>query len=309
MRRTAFSIVLAAEMFVLTGVAGAQTHAPAQPSTPSRPGMPERSMDPADRDRMQKEWSDMKKEWEALSPEARVLSIIHCKNVEEIELGRMAQEKGTAPSVKEYAAMMVRDHTDADTRLTSLTTSEKITVWDTARTDRALKLKKMFEKRKKDKDDGDKKRHAEDPADHGHGAAAQPGMGGQPGTPSTPASPATPAMPGRGKDDLTHAQMDPNRKPADVLRGMSGADFDAAYTHLMHKGHAELLEVLDAKDEKLTNANVKTYVNDVSATVRKHRDEAARMDGGTGDKDRGRSPRDPATAPKDPAVKDPHWDR
>ncbi|MFT3686228.1 MAG: DUF4142 domain-containing protein [Phycisphaerales bacterium] len=297
MRRTAFSIVLAAEMFVLTGMANAQT-TPAQPAQPATPARPERAMDPADREKYQKEWDSMKKEWEALTPEARVLSIIHAKNTEEIELGRLAQEKASAPGVKEYAAMMVRDHTDADNRLTTLATAEKVTMWDTTRTDRALKLKKMFEKGKegKDKDkEKDKDRDADKHRDNDKNKHPD-----QPGS-----------MPGHGD----RKPMNPDHNPAEALRSLTGADFDAAYMHMMHRGHSELLEILDKKDDKIANANVKSFVADITSTVRKHRDEAAKMDTGKDRKDNDKNDRDrnrPSNvppAPKEPAVKDPNWDR
>jgi putative membrane protein len=35
-------------------------------------------------------------------------------NYAEIDAGKLAQEKGTDPAVKEYGAMMVKDHTDAN---------------------------------------------------------------------------------------------------------------------------------------------------------------------------------------------------
>jgi predicted outer membrane protein len=304
MRRTAFSLVLAAEMFVLTGMASAQTTPaqPAQPAQPARPAMPDRTMDPADHDRMQKEWDSMKKEWEALTPEARILSIIHAKNQEEVELGRLAQEKASAPGVKEYAAMMVRDHTEADSKLTTLAANEKISLWDTARTDRALKLHKMFDKGKdaKDKDREGKDKDKKDKKDKDHDGDKNH-HSDQPGMPD--------------HKDMKH--MDPDKKPADYLNGLSGADFDAAYVHMMHRGHAELLEILDKKDDKVANANVKSFVSDVTSTVRKHRDEAAKMDTGKDkdgkdkEKDKGKDHnRDHTTlTPKEPAVKDPNWDR
>ena len=45
----------------------------------------------------------------------------------EVELGKMAQEKGSK-SVKEYGAMMVKDHTKAGNELKSLATEKNITL-------------------------------------------------------------------------------------------------------------------------------------------------------------------------------------
>lgn len=281
MRRTAFSIALAAEMFVLTGMAAAQPGTPSQPASPAQPAhpaIPDRTRDPVEREKMQKEWDTLKKEWESLTPEARLLSVVHAKNLEEIELGRMAQGKATAIGVKEYAAMMVKDHTEADSKLTRLGTTEKITLWDTARTNRALMLKKMFEKSKdadKDKDKG--KNRKDDPA-------AKP-----------------------GDADHDRAAHKDGKDPMDKLRDLSGEQFDAAYSHMMHMGHGDLLKFLEKESPQLTNANVKTFASDVTATVRRHRDQAAQLDGNK-DKDKSK-PRDPKAEHKDPVMKDPNWDR
>lgn len=46
--------------------------------------------------------------------------------VAEVEAGRMAQSKGTSPSVKEFGAMMVKDHTAANAKLTKIAMSKGV---------------------------------------------------------------------------------------------------------------------------------------------------------------------------------------
>lgn len=46
----------------------------------------------------------------------------------EVELGRMAQEKGTSQDVKEFGAMMVADHSKANEELKTLATAKNITL-------------------------------------------------------------------------------------------------------------------------------------------------------------------------------------
>jgi putative membrane protein len=66
------------------------------------------------------------------SADARVLSILHCKNQEEIELGRLAQQKGTSDEVRKYGEQLVRDHTENDAQVRNTASSAGITLVDTA---------------------------------------------------------------------------------------------------------------------------------------------------------------------------------
>jgi putative membrane protein len=46
----------------------------------------------------------------------------------EVQAGQLAQQKGTAKDVKEYGAMMVKDHTDAGNKLKALAASKNVTL-------------------------------------------------------------------------------------------------------------------------------------------------------------------------------------
>jgi len=46
----------------------------------------------------------------------------------EVELGKIAQEKATNPRIKEFGAMMVKDHSDADDKLKALAQQKNITL-------------------------------------------------------------------------------------------------------------------------------------------------------------------------------------
>ena len=64
----------------------------------------------------------------AHTPDARILSILHCKNQEEIKLGRLAQRNGQAQDVKDYGEMLVRDHSANDARVLETARSAGITL-------------------------------------------------------------------------------------------------------------------------------------------------------------------------------------
>ena len=59
----------------------------------------------------------------------------------EVKLGQLAQQKGTADSVKKFGARMVEDHTKAGTELQGVATQEKITL----PTDMSAKDKATYE--------------------------------------------------------------------------------------------------------------------------------------------------------------------
>jgi putative membrane protein len=48
--------------------------------------------------------------------------------IAEVEAGRMAQEKGNSQQVKDFGAMMVKDHTAANDKLQSIAASKNITL-------------------------------------------------------------------------------------------------------------------------------------------------------------------------------------
>jgi putative membrane protein len=54
------------------------------------------------------------------------------KGVAEVEAGKLAQEKGSAADVKSFADMMVKDHTEANSKLKAIADSKSLEVSDSA---------------------------------------------------------------------------------------------------------------------------------------------------------------------------------
>jgi putative membrane protein len=48
---------------------------------------------------------------------AELLAMLHQDNQNEIQLGKLAQERGQSKGVKQYGSMLVRDHTEADQKI------------------------------------------------------------------------------------------------------------------------------------------------------------------------------------------------
>ncbi len=57
---------------------------------------------------------------------AEVLGKLHRSNEHEIEAGKQAEKNGNTKAVKDFGKMLVKDHTDADKKVTALAKKEKI---------------------------------------------------------------------------------------------------------------------------------------------------------------------------------------
>lgn len=57
---------------------------------------------------------------------AEVLAKLHQSNVKEIQMGQMAQDHGTLKEVKAFGATLVKDHSDADTKVSKLAKEKNV---------------------------------------------------------------------------------------------------------------------------------------------------------------------------------------
>ena len=62
------------------------------------------------------------------SPDASFYKDAAAGGMSEVELGQLAQDKASTPAVKEFGAMMVKDHSAADDRLKRLAMSEQVSL-------------------------------------------------------------------------------------------------------------------------------------------------------------------------------------
>ncbi len=70
----------------------------------------------------------------------------------EVEAGKLAQQRATNPQVKEFAAMMVKDHTAANQELRKLASSKNITLPDSMGNDHMDHMRDLREKQGADFD-------------------------------------------------------------------------------------------------------------------------------------------------------------
>jgi len=64
------------------------------------------------------------------SPDASFMKSAAEGGMSEVELGQLAQQKASNPAVKDFGAMMVKDHTAANEKLKALAASEQVTLPD-----------------------------------------------------------------------------------------------------------------------------------------------------------------------------------
>jgi putative membrane protein len=68
---------------------------------------------------------------------ADVLGKLHQSNQKEIEMGKLAQKNGQSKDVKAYGKTLVKDHTTADKKVTSLAKKEKVKLTPASKEDHA----------------------------------------------------------------------------------------------------------------------------------------------------------------------------
>ena len=62
---------------------------------------------------------------------AEVLNKLHASDQKEIQAGKVAEKEGQSKQVRDYGKMLVKDHTAADKKVTSLAKKENITLSST----------------------------------------------------------------------------------------------------------------------------------------------------------------------------------
>jgi putative membrane protein len=66
------------------------------------------------------------------SPDSGFLKSAAEGGMSEVELGQLAQQKATSPAVKDFGAMMVKDHTAANNKLKALAASKQVSLPDSS---------------------------------------------------------------------------------------------------------------------------------------------------------------------------------
>src|SRR5262245_23962809 len=69
----------------------------------------------------------------------RVLSILHVRHQEAVELGRLAQERGPSPATREFGDELVRDRAEGDRRVLAVARDTGVALLDRDEVERLLR--------------------------------------------------------------------------------------------------------------------------------------------------------------------------
>lgn len=76
------------------------------------------------------------------SADARILSILHAKNQEEIEIGMLATDKGESSAVRHFGEELISDHRDCDDKVRRTAAAANINLLSASETDRIMAQEK-----------------------------------------------------------------------------------------------------------------------------------------------------------------------
>jgi len=169
-------------------------------------------------------------------------------NKAEIELGKLASEKATAPEVKEFAQMMVKDHSAYLEKVAKFTDEKAHNV---AGADR-----KTFDDQNEEKRPIIEKAQTDEPKEQSVGFRGDKHS----------------AMEKIGKRaGELHLQM-----TKDLLNKYQGRDFDMAYVGQQIASHTQMLANLKAMEEN-TTGEFQTVVKEGAKTTQEHLDHAKEL--------------------------------
>ncbi|HEU6448063.1 MAG TPA: DUF4142 domain-containing protein [Verrucomicrobiae bacterium] len=153
-------------------------------------------------------------------------------NREEVSLAQLALQKSSNPAVKHFAHQMIRDHSQAETKLVAIANEEGYNLPDT----------NYF-------------------AEAGWPYTNNTGLANYKGAPPSGAEALT-MMP----------MSETNGQPKDVaeLENLSGSDFDRAYANEMVHDHQQDVQKFQVASQSLSDQKLKTYAQQCLPTLREH---------------------------------------
>lgn len=177
-----------------------------------------------------------------ISPEVRILSILHVKNQHEIEMGKLAKSNGSSNAVKQFGDQLVSDHTAADAKVVTVASNGGFNLLTPEQTKNLIMAEKGRSKLGYNTGEGGRVPTTNDLRHDGHAAAAKQG---------------------------------------DELQGLSGAEFDRVFAQKMVEGHRKLIVMVEQAQMNVSNAQVNQLLNELLPTLRSHEQMARGLPGYT----------------------------
>jgi putative membrane protein len=169
--------------------------------------------------------------------------------LKEVRLGQIAVQKAEDSQVKQFAQLMIQDHSEANRKLTQIAQTKGLPVPDTNAFSRAGRT--YVRERET-----------------------------APGTPRTGREDATrPGAPtGRqpGQTQQSH-MMQQDLQIIQQLESMSGSEFDKAYINQMVQDHAKAVQKFETASETLQDEELKTFATETLPKLREHHQMAQQL--------------------------------
>jgi predicted outer membrane protein len=198
-----------------------------------------------------------------------VLNKMHSSNQFEIQLAQLADRNASSAKVKQYAARLVRDHQNADKKVTDL--ANKLGIQLTAMDD--MNRGDMMRRDPMQRDTANRGGQYPTPQRDTTGRqdpTQQPRdttYGRNPMQDTTMKNQDWKAQ-GQGHD---HAQL------LQRLQTLRGPEFDAEFARAMVQGHRQMVTWLEQAQRQVKNNDVKSLVASTLPTVREHQQQAQQL--------------------------------
>jgi putative membrane protein len=187
-----------------------------------------------------------------------VLRQMHRTNLEEIQVGQLAQRNGSSAKVKDFGARLVRDHQAADKKVLSVAKQVGIALPATQDKGRA------------------REQWGRDSTDR-QGSMMRRDTTGQADTTSRQGYPQSYQQRG----DSTDRGMQDGERTVEKLRSLHGAAFDTAFANAMVKGHERAINLLEMAQGQVQHEEVRSLITSTLPTLREHLQIAQSLAGAT----------------------------
>ncbi len=209
--------------------------------------------------------------------EQQALSLIHTKNQEEIQLGRLAQSKGATEEVRDFGSMLARDHAQNDTRLMTLARELNVTLGETMWRDSSA----QWNNTRSIQNTG---------GDQGHEYGDQTASGryrdnnsNDQNTSNQPARNADGSWrdAARGSQDMSGRANGSDANPGTdgfaMLQNASSTEFDRTFVQKMVDEHGSMISKVDSALRQARNQRVRSYLDSTLVSLREHERKATRL--------------------------------
>lgn len=254
----------------------------------------------------------------AATAETRILSILQAKDQEEIEIGKLAQQRGKSEAVRQYGQTLERDHSEHLEKVRSTAQSSGVTLLTAEQTRAAMKLEKerrpdlygmpmdpahMTDKDMKPVDKDGKPQWDDTHKDPSDVRKEQPTSSNPTKDQPSDATRGTPDSRIREGGSPRQDGRDSayGRDVLEELRAAEGDRFDAVFAEKMHKGHGKVIRIVEDAQKKVSDPAVRDLLAKTLPTLREHERLAMQLTQQTGQREPGQQPTDrPAPEPRQP---------